>query len=273
MSDSFWPHRLQQARLPCPSPSPRGCSNSCPSNHLVLCHPLLLPLIFPRVRVLSKLHSAQKAFSKKTSFSPGYVPSFFSPLLIIFFFGICILRGGSPTPSLDHSACVPQPVLSSASGSLHCSVLSPCRPEGESKVFLVSQTTYLHLLGRHCESCILLFPILRWPLEASELNLMFLKKLNIELPYDPAIPFLGMNFQKNGKQGLRYLYTHVHSITILNSQEVGAIQVLTDRWMGKQNVVYTCIGILALKRKGILIHVATWMTCEDTTLSEISHSQ
>ena len=28
-SDSFWPHGLQHARLPCPSPSPRICSNSC----------------------------------------------------------------------------------------------------------------------------------------------------------------------------------------------------------------------------------------------------
>ena len=25
-----WPHGLQHARLPCPSPSPRVCSNSCP---------------------------------------------------------------------------------------------------------------------------------------------------------------------------------------------------------------------------------------------------
>ena len=31
MSDSFWPHGLQLARLPCPS-SPRACSNSCPSS-------------------------------------------------------------------------------------------------------------------------------------------------------------------------------------------------------------------------------------------------
>ena len=91
-----------------------------PSNHLIFCCPLLLPLIFPSIRVLSKLQSAQKAFSKETSFSPGYVPSFFSPLLIIFFFGICILRGGSPTPSLDRMACVPHPVLSSASPETHC---------------------------------------------------------------------------------------------------------------------------------------------------------
>ena len=30
MSDSLWPHGLQHARLPCPSLSPRVCSNSCP---------------------------------------------------------------------------------------------------------------------------------------------------------------------------------------------------------------------------------------------------
>ena len=30
VSDSLQPHGLQQARLPCPSPSPRACSNSCP---------------------------------------------------------------------------------------------------------------------------------------------------------------------------------------------------------------------------------------------------
>ena len=32
MSDSLWPHGLQHARLPCPSPTPRACSNLCPSS-------------------------------------------------------------------------------------------------------------------------------------------------------------------------------------------------------------------------------------------------
>ena len=31
-SDSLWPLGLQHARLPCPSPTPGACSNSCPSN-------------------------------------------------------------------------------------------------------------------------------------------------------------------------------------------------------------------------------------------------
>ena len=30
MSDSLWTHGLQQARLPCPSPTPRAYPNSCP---------------------------------------------------------------------------------------------------------------------------------------------------------------------------------------------------------------------------------------------------
>ena len=35
VSNSLWPHGLQQARLPCPSLSPGACSNSCP---LSRCH-------------------------------------------------------------------------------------------------------------------------------------------------------------------------------------------------------------------------------------------
>ena len=39
VSDSLWLHGLQHARLPCPSPTPRACSNSCPSNRW--CYPTI----------------------------------------------------------------------------------------------------------------------------------------------------------------------------------------------------------------------------------------
>ena len=39
MSDSWWPHGLQHARLPCPSPSPGVSSNSCPLSQW--CHPTI----------------------------------------------------------------------------------------------------------------------------------------------------------------------------------------------------------------------------------------
>jgi len=39
MSDSLWPHGLEHARLPCPSPTPGAYSNSCPSRRW--CHPTI----------------------------------------------------------------------------------------------------------------------------------------------------------------------------------------------------------------------------------------
>ena len=39
VSDSLQPHGLQHTRLPCPSPTPRACSNSGPSSHW--CHPTI----------------------------------------------------------------------------------------------------------------------------------------------------------------------------------------------------------------------------------------
>ena len=38
MSDSLWPRGLQHARLPCQSPTPRTCLNSCLSSRW--CHPI-----------------------------------------------------------------------------------------------------------------------------------------------------------------------------------------------------------------------------------------
>ena len=75
-------HRLQHARLPCPSPTPRACSNSCPfesvmpSNHLILCHPLLLlPSVFPSIRVFSNESVLHIRWPKYWSFSFSISPS------------------------------------------------------------------------------------------------------------------------------------------------------------------------------------------------------
>ena len=45
ISDSLKPHGLQHARLPCPSPTPRACSNSCPSSWG--CHPTISSSVVP----------------------------------------------------------------------------------------------------------------------------------------------------------------------------------------------------------------------------------
>ena len=52
MSNSLWPHRRQHTRLPCPSPSPRACSNSCPLSWW--CHPTMSSSV---MRLSSSLQS------------------------------------------------------------------------------------------------------------------------------------------------------------------------------------------------------------------------
>ena len=41
VSDSLQPHKPQHARPPCPSPTLRVYTNSCPSNHFILSCPVL----------------------------------------------------------------------------------------------------------------------------------------------------------------------------------------------------------------------------------------
>ena len=45
MSSSLWPHGWQHARLPCPSPSPGACSNSCALSRW--CHPTISYSVIP----------------------------------------------------------------------------------------------------------------------------------------------------------------------------------------------------------------------------------
>ena len=45
VSSSLWPHGLKHARLPCPSPTPRACSNSCPLSQW--CHPTISSSVGP----------------------------------------------------------------------------------------------------------------------------------------------------------------------------------------------------------------------------------
>ena len=45
MPDSLWPHGMKHARLPCPSLSPRACSNSCLLSWW--CHPTISSSVAP----------------------------------------------------------------------------------------------------------------------------------------------------------------------------------------------------------------------------------
>ena len=82
VSNSLWPHGLQHARLPCPSPTPGVYSKSCPLSRW--CHPTIsssvVPFssclqIFPSIRVFSNESVLHIRWPKYWSFSFNISPS------------------------------------------------------------------------------------------------------------------------------------------------------------------------------------------------------
>ena len=90
VSNSLRTHELQHARPPCPSPVPRvyphpSIESLTPSNHLILCHPLLLlSSIFPSIMVFSNESALHIRWLKYWSFSFNISPSNEQPELISF---------------------------------------------------------------------------------------------------------------------------------------------------------------------------------------------
>ena len=68
MSDSFWPHGLQHARLPCPSSTPAAYSNSHPLNQW--CHPTISSSGVPFSSYLQSFPESE-SFQKIHFFSSG----------------------------------------------------------------------------------------------------------------------------------------------------------------------------------------------------------
>ena len=78
---ALWPHGLQHAKPPCPSPSPSlpkftFTASVMPSSHLILWHTLLfLPLIFPSITDFSNESSVHIRWPKHLNFSFCISPS------------------------------------------------------------------------------------------------------------------------------------------------------------------------------------------------------
>ena len=83
VSDSLWSHELQHARPPCPSPTPRVYSNSCPLSGW--CHPAISSSVvpfsflpqsfFPSIRVFSNESVLRIRWPMYWSFSFNISPS------------------------------------------------------------------------------------------------------------------------------------------------------------------------------------------------------
>ena len=84
-----------------------------------------------------------------------------------------------------------------------------------------------------------------------ENSMEVLKKLKIELPYDPAIPLLGIYPEK----------------TIIQKESS------TDEWIKKMWHIYTMQYYSAIKRNEIELFVMRWVDLESVKQSEVSQKE
>ena len=109
VSNSLQPHESQHASSQSP-PKPMSIVSEMPSSHLILCRPLLLlPSIFPSIRVFSNELPLCIRWSKYWSFSFNISPPNEHPGLISFRDGLV----GSPCSPRDSQESSPTPQFKS----------------------------------------------------------------------------------------------------------------------------------------------------------------
>ena len=134
MSDSLEPHGLQHARLPCPSPSPGVCANSCPLSRW--CHLTILSSVTP-FSSCSQSFSASASFPMSQLFASNKLLKIFNKYMSeelpipFFFFSFLILNSPKLFPgSSDGKESV-------CTGETWVSILGLERFRGEGNGFLL----------------------------------------------------------------------------------------------------------------------------------------
>ena len=101
----------------------------------------------------------------------------------------------------------------------------------------------------------------------------YLRKLNVELPYDPAIPLLGIYPDKT--------FLEKDTCTCMFTAALFTIARIwkqpkypsTEEWIKKMWYIYTMEYYTAIKKNEIMPFVATWMDLEIIILSEVSQRE
>ena len=101
----------------------------------------------------------------------------------------------------------------------------------------------------------------------------FLKKLKVEIPYDPAIPLLGIYLEKTiiQKESCNTMFTAA-LFTIARTWKQPKCPS-TDEWIKKMWHIYTMECYSAIKRNEIELLVVRWMDLESVIQSEVSQKE
>ena len=179
MSDSLWPNRLQHARLPCPSLSPRVCSYSCPLSQWY--HPTILSSVAPFTPCpqsfpasgsfpMSQLFaSGGQSIRASMSALPVNIQGWF-PLGLT---GLISLQSKGLSSLLQHQFFDVQPSLWSSSHILSCLDLSKLSFQGASVLISWLQSTL----------AVILEPKKTESVTASTFPLLFVRKWRDWMPW------------------------------------------------------------------------------------------
>ena len=100
----------------------------------------------------------------------------------------------------------------------------------------------------------------------------FLRKLKIELPFDPAIPLLGIYPEKTvtQKDTCTPMFTAALFAIVKTWKQPKCPS--TEEWIKKMWNIYTMGYYSAIKRNEIPAFLATWMDLDIIMLSEVSQT-
>ena len=101
----------------------------------------------------------------------------------------------------------------------------------------------------------------------------FLKKLKIELPYNPENPTAG-HMHRGNQNWKRHMHSNVHRSTVYNSQDMEATRCPSaDEWIRKLWYIYTMEYYSAIKKNTFESVLMRWMKLEPIIQSEVSQKE
>jgi hypothetical protein len=101
------------------------------------------------------------------------------------------------------------------------------------------------------------------------------KKLNIDLPYDPAIPLLGIYPKEcdTGYSRSTCTPTFIAALFIIAKLWEQSRCPIIDKWIKKIWYLFTMEFYSAMKKNEVLSFPSKWMELENIILSEVSQAQ
>ena len=98
----------------------------------------------------------------------------------------------------------------------------------------------------------------------------FLKKLEIELPYDPVIPLLGINTKETRSERDMCTPMFIAALFIIARIRKQPRCPSTDEWIRKLWYIYTMEYYSAIKKNSFESVLMRWMKLEPIIQSEVS---